>query len=334
MSTSGHRQRLRDINNTGFGPNSSVEGGRLINSDGSTNLKKRGIPIWERTSVYHTLLRMKQSHFLLFIFTLYTSVNLIFAFIYYWIGVEHLVGGDGLHTTFEKFMEAFFFSSQTLTTVGYGHIAPSGMMTNSVASVESLVGILIFAVMTGLIYGRFSRPRAYLLFSPNILVAPYRDGRALMLRIATYKNNHLTDAEAQLTLALHETDNGRTITRFYPLHLEFAKVNSLALSWTIVHHINEESPLNNYTKEDIIGSKMEVIVNVKGFDNHFSNIVQQRTSYTYQQVIYGAKFLPMFERDRSGHYTLLELDKINLHESVMLPEAVQHSDTENITANA
>ena len=334
MSTSGNRQRLRDINNTGFGPNSSVEGGRLLNPDGSTNLRKRGIPIWERISIYHTLLRMKQTHFLMFVLVLYTSVNLLFAFIYYITGVEHLVGGEGAHTFVDKFAEAFFFSSQTLTTVGYGHIAPSGMMTNSIASIESLVGILIFAVMTGLIYGRFSRPRAYILFSPNVLIAPYKEGKAIMLRIATYKNNHLTDAEAQLTLAMHVKEHGKIVTKFYPLQLEFAKVNSLALSWTIVHHINEESPLYHFTKEEIDESKIELIVNIKGFDDHFSNLVQQRTSYTYQQVIYGARFLPMFERAPGGNYTLLELNKINAHELVKLPDPVRHNDAENITANA
>ncbi len=203
-------------------------------------------------------------------------------------------------------------------------------MTNVVASVESLAGILSFALVTGLIYGRFARPRAYLIFSPNILLAPYKDGKALMLRIATYKNNHLTDVEAQLTLALHLEENGKKVTRFYPLPLEFGKINSLALSWTIVHHVNEDSPLNGYTREDIADSKAEVIVNVKAFDDHFSNIVQQRTSYTYKQLVYGARFLPMFERARDGDYTVLELDKINAHESVNFPEQVHRHEAGSI----
>lgn len=317
-----NRQRLRDIDNTGFGANSTVEGVRLLNPDGSTNLRKRGIPLWERISVYHTLLRMKPISFTLVVFLFYTSINLVFACIYFFIGVESLgvEQGSGL---FEQFLEAFFFSSQTLTTVGYGHMAPNGLLSNIVASTESLIGILSFAVVTGLIYGRFSRPRAYLLFSPNLLVAPYKDGKALMLRMATYKNNHLTDAEAGLTLAVHLNENGKQVTKFYPLKLEIEKINSMALSWTLVHAINEDSPLHNYTKEDVAETRMEVIVMVKAFDDHFSNMVQQRTSYTYQQVIYGAKFLPMFERGHKGSYTLLELNKINAHELVQLPETVQ-----------
>jgi inward rectifier potassium channel len=321
MAGHNRQQRLKDINNTGFGANSNVEGGRLINPDGTTNLRKRGIPFWERISIYHTLLRMPRGYFLLCIFLFYTTLNLIFASLYMIIGVEHLLGVEGVHSFFTQFEAAFFFSSQTLTTVGYGHIAPSGTLTNALASLESLSGIISFGVVTGLIYGRFSRPQAYLLFSKNMLVSPYQDGKALMVRIATYKNNHLTDVEAQLNVALHVPEQDKTVTKFYQLKLEIAKINSLALSWTIVHQLTEDSPLYGMTREDIENRKMEVIVIIKAFDDHFSNIVQQRTSYTYQQIVYGAKFLPMFERAPEGDYTLLELDKINTHEPARLPEA-------------
>jgi len=320
MAGSNNKLRLRDLINTGFGANSSVEGGRLVNPDGSTNLKKRGIPVWERISVYHTLLRMPRTYFLLAIIIGYTCINLIFATLYFTTGVEHLAGVSGSQTAFGKFVDAFFFSSQTLTTVGYGHVAPTGTVTNFIASSESLTGILVFAVVTGLIYGRFSRPRAYLLFSSNMLVAPFREGRALMLRVATYKNNHLTDVEALLTIGMHIQENGKTVTHFYPLDLEYSKINSLALSWTIVHPMNEDSPLFNYTEQEIADAKIEVIVNIKAFDDHFSNIVQQRTSYTHKQVIYGAKFLPMFGRAENGEYTLLELNKINAYAPATLPE--------------
>lgn len=330
MATFNNRNKFRDIVNTGFGANSNAEGGRLINPDGSTNLKKTGMHFWERISLYHTLLRMNRIQFLLSIFILYTCINVFFALVYFFIGVEHLSGIDEKQTTAYKLLTAFFFSSQTLTTVGYGHISPSGILTNFVASLESLLGILTFAVVTGLIYGRFSRPRAYMLFSDNILIAPYKDGKALMLRMTTFKNNHLTDVEAQLTLAIHVKEGNKTVTRFYPLPLELSKVISLALSWTIVHPINEESPLYNFTKEQIADSKLEVMVNMKAFDDHFSNVVQQRTSYIHTQVVYGAKFLPMFEREPGGQYTVLELDKINLHEKVELPETVSTLVSETI----
>jgi inward rectifier potassium channel len=294
-----------------------VEGGRLINRDGSTNLLKRGLPVWARTSLYHSLLRMKRGRFFMVIITFYTSINLIFAGLYFAVGVRNL-GINANNSLWYQFLEAFFFSSQTMTTVGYGKVAPDGIGANLVASTESLLGILSFAVVTGLMYGRFSRPRAYLLFSENLLVAPYQDGKALMFRIASYKNNHLTDVEVQITAAVHEKENGKPVTRFFQLKTEMSKINSLALSWTIVHALNEDSPLFQYTRQDLIERRLELVVNIKAFDDHFSNIVQQRTSYIFDQLIYGAKFVPMFERSPDGKMTVLHLDKINLHELVEL----------------
>lgn len=327
------RPGLNNIDNTGFAASSNAEGARLTNKDGSTNLRKSGMRPWEHISLYHTLLRMRRTRFLLVVFLFYTCINLFFASLFYLIGVEHLIGCDGSGGRFMQFMDAFFFSSQTLTTVGYGHVAPSGLLTNSVASVESLLGILIFAVVTGLMYGRFARPRAYLKFSHNILVAPYKSGRALMFRIASYKNNNLTDAEIQMTCALHIEEDGKKVTRFYQLKPEIGRLNSLALSWTVVHNLNEDSPMYNFTHQDFMHNKMEVIVAIKAFDDHFSNIVQQRTSYTYHELIYGARFLPMFHRAPDGSETILELDKINTYENVTLPEPdINVEDMESVGA--
>lgn len=322
MATSPNKTRFKDISNTGFSTNSSAEGGRLVNPDGSNNLRKSGLPFWERISIYHSLLRMSRWNFIWSILVSYTAINLFFAVVYFVIGVNHLEGIDVHDPFIVRFLNAFFFSSQTLTTVGYGHVAPSGLLTNFVASTESLLGILVFAVVTGLMYGRFSRPKAYILFSNNLLVSPYKDGKALMMRIATYKNNHLTDAEAQLTAALHVNEDGRMITRFYQLPLEISKVTSLALSWTLVHAINEDSPLASLTEKQMKESKIEIILSIKAFDDHFSNTVQQRTSYSHSQLVYGAKFLPMFERAKEGEYTILELDKISLHAPAHVPEPV------------
>jgi len=320
MSYQHRRPKFKTIDNTGFAANSNAEGARLTNKDGSTNLRKTGLPFWERISIYHTLIRMNRFFFILCVLLFYSVINLFFACLYYIVGVNHLIGTDGDGSNFYKFMDAFFFSSQTLTTVGYGHVAPSGMLTNTIASVESLAGIISFALVTGLIYGRFARPKAYLLFSDDLLVAPYKDGRGLMLRMATYKNNYLTDAEAVMTAALHVHEDEKTVTRFYPLTLEINKINSLALSWTLVHAITEDSPLYGFSEDDFKESRMELIVAVKAFDDHFSNIVQQRTSYTYHELVYGAKFIPMFQRSADRSSTLLELQKVGAYEKVELPE--------------
>jgi inward rectifier potassium channel len=328
-----HKEKFEDIVNTGFGPQSFVEGSRLINKKGEANLKKVGMPFWNRISVYHSLLRMTTGRFLLIVFLSYTTLNLLFALLYYWVGVEHLVGVDGHNSTMYQFLDAFFFSSQTLTTVGYGHVAPSGLATNTIAACESLVGILVFAVVTGLLYGRFSRPRAFIVFSHNAIIAPYKNSQAIMFRIASYKNNYLTDVEAAVTVALHEDVDSKLVTKFYQLPLEISRINSLALSWTIVHDLNEKSPLYGYTYEDLTNYRMEMIVSIKAFDEHFSNIVQQRTSYTYRELVEGAKFLPMFRKAPNGTHTILELQKVNAFEKAALPK-MEILDTGSLKANA
>ncbi len=322
------KHKLKNIDNTGFSTSNNTEGGRLTNKDGSINLKKTGMPFWERISLYHTLLRLPRVKFLLTVFLFYTVLNIAFASVYILIGVENLKGIIPENDMMSNFQQAFFFSSQTLTTVGYGHISPSGLAANVVASLESFLGILSFALVTGLLYGRFTRPRAYLLFSPNILVAPHKGERALMVRVASYKNNHLTDMDAQLTIAMHIYENGNKVRRFFTLPLEISKINSLALSWTLVHVLNEDSPLYQMSYEEMQDSDMEILCFVKGFDDHFSNIVQQRTSFTFNELVYGAKFLPIFYRSEDNSTTILELDKIGAYEAVTLPE------TEKSTLNA
>lgn len=316
-----HRRKFEAISNTGFSTSNSLkEGGRLTRKDGSVNLNKTGMRFWDRISLYHSLLRMSRGKFLLCVFLFYTVMNIIFASIYLLVGVENLKGiipGNDMLTNFEQ---AFFFSSQTLTTVGYGHISPSSLQANVIASLESFVGILSFALVTGLLYGRFTRPRAYLLYSDNALIAPFKGGRALMSRIATYKNNHLTDVEAQVTIAMHIYENGTKQRRFYPLDLEIKKVNSLALSWTMVHPIDENSPLYGMTEEELKDADIEVLYFIKGFDDHFSNIVQQRFSYVFGEIVFGGRFMPMFHRSDDNTTTILELDKINAYERVLVQE--------------
>ncbi len=315
------RKKFEAIVNTGFSTSNNTEGGRLTRKDGSVNLQKTGMPFWERISLYHSLLRMSRGKFLLSVFLFYTVMNTFFACLYLLVGVENLRGIIPDTDMMSNFEQAFFFSSQTLTTVGYGHISPSGLAANVIASLESFLGILTFALVTGLLYGRFTRPRAYLIHSDNLLLAPFKGGQALMARIATYKNNHLTDVEAVVTVAMHiYDDNGTKVRRFYTLPLEISKINSLALSWTIVHPINEDSPLYGMTRKDFEDADIEILYFIKGFDDHFSNIVQQRFSYVYSEMVFGGRFLPLFRRSDDNSTTILELDKINAYEAARLPE--------------
>lgn len=320
MSSLQHRRRAKDVDNSGFSPNSAAEGGRLLNKDGTTNLRKIGIPFFERYSMFHTLLKMPGFKFLLLVFLFYTATNILFAFVYLSIGIQHLNGVEVSRNLLTNFTQAFFFSSQTMTTVGYGHVAPSGFIANVIASLESFMGIITFALVTGMFYARFSRPKAYIRFSENFLVAPYKEGKAIMFRLATFKNNHLTEVTAEITCVIHHLEDGKRVSKFYPLPLEISRINSLALSWTLVHAINEDSPFYLMTEKDMIDTRIELMVSIKGFDDHYSNTVQQRTSYSYTELVYGAKFEPMYHRSATSNMTEVMLDKVNLYKTFVFEE--------------
>ena len=297
-------------NNTGFGANSQNYGGRFINKNGNANIQKVGVSFLEGISWYHTMLKIPRWKFFFIIILFYFIVNLFFASIYMFIGVENLRGVTSV-SRIDKFGEAFFFSIQTFTTVGYGHISPSGFLASFVAAVEALSGLLSFAIATGLFYGRFSKPNAFIKFSENAIIAPYKDGNALMMRLAPHKNTNLTDAEAFVTVGILIDENGVISNKFYNLPLEMSKINSLTLSWTLVHPIDEESPLFNLNQSDYRDTSGEILVFVKTFDDMYSSTVTKRTSYTFDEVVYGAKFSSMYSKNESNTKTVLHLEKLN-----------------------
>jgi len=309
--------KAKSVKNTGFGSISSSYGGRFVTKSGNANVRKTGIAFLDSISWYHTMLTIPRWKFFFIIFAFYFLVNFAFATIYFMIGVEHLKGINAVKVI-DQFGQSFFFSIQTYTTVGYGHISPTGFLTSFVASIEALFGLLSFAIATGLFYGRFSKPKAHIIFSDNAIIAPYNDATALMLRISPYKNTNLTDAEARLTMGIHIEEDGIMVNKFYTLDLELEKVSSLTLSWTLVHPITGSSPLYQMSENDLKNTLGEIIVFIKMFDDMYSTTVVKRSSYTFDEVVYGAKFLPMFTRSQENDKTLLHIDRLNLFERVTL----------------
>ncbi len=303
--------------NTGFGTNSSSYGGRFITKSGNANVKKTGIGFLDSISWYHAMLNIPRWKFMVIVVLFYFVVNFFFASLYYINGVEHLKGVV-MSSSMDKFGQAFFFSIQTFTTVGYGHISPSGFSASLIAAVEALFGLLSFAIATGLFYGRFSKPKAHILFSKNAIIAPYKEGTALMFRMTPYKNTNLTDAEAKITLGMKVEESGKSVNKFFSLELELEKINSLTMSWTLVHPITESSPLFHFSQTDFQNLEGEILVFMRMFDDMYSTTVAKRTSYVFSEIVYGAKFISMFSRNEDESKSLLHIDKLNDYEMVNL----------------
>jgi inward rectifier potassium channel len=301
-------------NDTGFSTTGIVNGSRFINRDGTFNLHKKGWPFWDRFSIFYTMITLPLWQFIVTIVLFFFSINLVYTSIYLLIGPGQFTGFI-TKTPAGIFKELYFFSTETFTTVGYGRVNPIGDAANLVAAIEAMSGFLSFALATGLIYGRFARPRAHLAFSDNAVISPYKSKMGLMFRFACYKQHHaLTDVTVLVTLAILRNENGEPVYRYYNLPLERSKIDSMPMNWTVVHPIDEESPLVGFTKEDLQTTDMEIYVLVRGFNEVYGNSVQQRTSYTYNEIEYNRKFISMYHETAKG--TVLELHKLSKHEEV------------------
>jgi inward rectifier potassium channel len=301
-------------NDTGFSTTGVINGSRFINKDGTFNLHKKGWPFWERFSIFYTMISLPLWQFIATIVAFFFSINLVYTGIYWFIGSSQFTG-ILTQTPVGIFKELYFFSTETFTTVGYGRVNPIGDAANLVAAIEAMSGFLSFALATGLIYGRFARPRAHLAFSDDAVIAPYRGKMALMFRFVCYKQNHaLSEVNVIVTLALLLNENGNASYKYYNLPLERSKIENMPMNWTVVHPIDDDSPLAGFTKEDLQTTDMEIYVHVRGFNEVYGNTVQQRTSYTYHEIEYNRKFVPMYHE--TAHGTVLELHKLSKHEEV------------------
>jgi inward rectifier potassium channel len=295
------KEEFRDL---GFGNKAVERNQRLINPDGSFNVEIKGQPLGERYHLYHNLISMSWARFSMIVLIYYLLSNVFFAVIYMAIGTEHLAGVIGSSPS-DRFMEAFFFSAQTVTTVGYGRISPVGLTTSLVAAVESMLGLLGFALATGLLYGRFSKPEARILYSRNAVIAPYREMKGFMLRVANKRRSKLIELEAQLLLSMNEISEGKTTRQFYNLNLERSKINLIPTSWTIVHPIDENSPMKDITIEQLQKADAEFLVMLKAFDETFSQTVYSRFSYQVNEVVPDARFSNIIVTNEEGKTTML-----------------------------
>jgi inward rectifier potassium channel len=298
---------------------------RIINASGEFNVRRRGTT-WRDVHPYLFMINASWPLFGALIFGGYVVANALFALIYVQIGVKHLQGAD-LSTPLSRFLSAFFFSAQTFTTVGYGRISPDGTLTSTVASLQALLGLMALAIGTGLLFGRFSRPAARLAFSKQMVVAPYQSGTSLQFRMANRRSNNLMEIEARLIMSTVESTESGPVRKFKTLTLERHQVQFLPLTWTIVHPIEESSPLWRQGPEFMKQHQAEFLVTIKAFDDTFFQTVHVRHSYRFDEVEWGARFVPAFEPDAEGEM-VLDLGKLSEVAPVENPvkELEVHSD--------
>jgi inward rectifier potassium channel len=326
-STNMARRRIfkqDEFRELGFGNRVVESNQRLMNKDGSSNVKRTGVPFLEATNTYHDLITMPWLKFIFIVFASYIFVNFIFAGVYFFVDPDH-IGGMIYTNTTEKFKEIFFFSAQSLTTVGYGRLNPTSSFNSSLAAIESLTGLLGFALATGLLYGRFSRPVARILFSKNAVIAPYKGFTALMLRIANKNKSELLDPEATVVMSYVMEENGNSIRKFANLKLELTHVTLLTMSWTIVHPIDEESPMYNWLADDFLNRQVEFLVLIRAYEETFAQTVHARSSYRGEEVQFGAKFLPIIKPGENNSVTV-ELNKISDTTTAPLYEEIKFSE--------
>lgn len=286
---------------------------RLLNRDGSFNVVREGLGLLETIAPYQHLLLVSWASFIGFITLLYVAVNLLFALLFVACGPDALAG-PGSHMLGGRFSQAFFFSIQTFATIGYGQIGPNGFAANLLVTIEALVGLMYQALATGLLFARFARPTAAIVFSRQAIVAPYAGIRSLQFRIANRRRrNEIVDLEAQvLYTAFEPNESGQMVRRYRRLPLERNRVTFFPLSWTIVHPIDETSPLAGKTKDDLERARAEILVLLTGVDETYEQTVHARTSYRADEIVWNARFQPVFRGESPSH--LLSVDVSRLHD--------------------
>jgi inward rectifier potassium channel len=306
-------------NELGFGSKTSSQKTRLINPDGSFNIDRIESSRWGSISIYHALISMSWRKFNLMVLIYFITINLLFASCYYFAGMEGLRGVEAT-TPFNKFLEAFFFSTQTFSTVGFGRLSPGSNLISTIAAIESFIGLLGLALATGLLYGRFSRPVAKILFSKNAIIAPFKNNTAFQFRLANkMRNSQMTDMLCKVTVAKLETENGVKVRRFRPLELEVKNIIFFPMTWTVNHPIDENSPLYGMSEQDMLEADLEFMISLTGFDDTFAQTVNSRFSYTFDEVIYGAKWISVFSNNENGK-TVQNLNKISDYEKITLEQ--------------
>ena len=248
---------------------------------------------------YHIMLTMNWLSFFALTIVSYVVINALFALLY-------LAGGDAIKNARPgSFLDAFFFSVQTMATIGYGAMYPQTDYANLLVSLEALIGLLGVAMATGLMFARFSRPTARVMFSRVAVIAPHNGMPTLMLRVANERRNQILEAQIGLSLLRDEmTTEGFFMRRFYDLKLVRSQTRIFALSWMVMHVIDENSPLYGQTPESLEKAQTDIIVTLTGIDETVSQMVHARHYYVTDEILWNMHFVDIFTKKSDGHRVL------------------------------
>jgi inward rectifier potassium channel len=291
---------------------------RLLNRDGTFNIRRNNLSSLHPYNAYHTLLSLPLPRLLAVMAAGYFGTNLLFASLYWIAGPDALSGASS--TPLGRFEDCFFFSVQTLATIGYGKLTPNTRVANFLVAIEALVGLLGFAVLSALLFARFARPTAKIIFSRKALIAPYESGWALMYRLANLRNHDLTDVHATVSFAHWIELNGQRRRRFDQLSLERDFIIFMPLHWVIVHPITDTSPLRGFTPASLAAADPEIVCLITADDETFAQTVHAKTSYDKADIVWGARFRDMYIPDAAK--VAVDLTRLHDFEPVTAPDSL------------
>ncbi len=291
---------------------------RLLNRDGTFNVRRNNLSPFHPYNAYNTLLSLPVPRLLALMAAGYVATNLLFASLYWLAGPDALSGAAPSPLT--RFEDCFFFSVQTLATIGYGKLTPYTRAANFLVAIEALVGLLGFAILSALLFARFARPTAKIRFSRNALIAPYENGWAMMFRLASLRNHDLTDVHAIVSFARWIDVNGQRRRRFDQLPLERDFIIFMPLHWVVVHPITEASPLRGFTRESLAAADPEIVCLINADDETFAQTVHGKTSYDKTDIVWGARFRDMYLPDTDK--VSIDLNRLHDFEPVAPPSSL------------
>ena len=257
--------------------------------------------------LYHHLLTLPWWAFLLGLAAVYLGLNILFAVLY-------LLGDAAIANARPgAFSDAFFFSVETISTIGYGQMSPATLYGNIVMTVEAMFGLILLAASAGVVLAQFSRPTARVTFSKVAVIAPYNGVPTLSFRLANERRNQILEAQVAVTLVRDErTAEGEWMRRFYDLQLARQRSPIFAMTFTVMHPIDAASPLSGATASSLAGEAVEIVVTVTGLDETLSQAVHARTSYLAHEVLWGHRFVDVFTETKDGR---LAIDYSRFHDT-------------------